>query len=260
LESVYQPIGTPQQVLGKRAREETPVESHGTGFLDNLLAQEGVDLAAMHESLHFGSPRKRSKTDDSPDFDTSPIRPTTHAVPEPAMNLDFSSIFNFSDSRVSSSSTDPPRGNQAPLATLPFPIVAASGSQIPQVTMQAPRSQLVDRRTPSRGSPFKRPTSVAANNHFRFATGNSDMIALPEEEDLLSTQLHHIADRPTYQISSVGVNPAQLLAATINTERIAAASPQNRTLFGTELEGDTRFGEFGVDGVANEFWKTPGYL
>ncbi|EIW86590.1 hypothetical protein CONPUDRAFT_161311 [Coniophora puteana RWD-64-598 SS2] len=28
----------------------------------------------------------------------------------------------------------------------------------------------------------------------------------------------------------------------------------NRTMFGTELEGDTRFGDFGVDGVASGFW------
>jgi hypothetical protein len=27
-----------------------------------------------------------------------------------------------------------------------------------------------------------------------------------------------------------------------------------RTMYGTELEGDTRFGDFGVEGVATGFW------
>jgi len=32
------------------------------------------------------------------------------------------------------------------------------------------------------------------------------------------------------------------------------APPMRVTMYGTELDGDTRFGDFGVDGVATGFW------
>jgi hypothetical protein len=31
--------------------------------------------------------------------------------------------------------------------------------------------------------------------------------------------------------------------------------PAKRTMYGTELEGETRFGDFGVEGVASGFWS-----
>ena len=36
------------------------------------------------------------------------------------------------------------------------------------------------------------------------------------------------------------------------------AVPMPRTMYGTELEGDTRFGDFGVEGVATGFWTGSG--
>lgn len=38
------------------------------------------------------------------------------------------------------------------------------------------------------------------------------------------------------------------------TEQGTPAPPAKRTMYGTELEGDTRFGDFGVEGVASGFW------
>ncbi|KAH9946808.1 hypothetical protein B0H21DRAFT_741857 [Amylocystis lapponica] len=35
-------------------------------------------------------------------------------------------------------------------------------------------------------------------------------------------------------------------------------APMRRTMYGTELEGDTRFGDFGLEGVATDFWTGPG--
>jgi hypothetical protein len=32
------------------------------------------------------------------------------------------------------------------------------------------------------------------------------------------------------------------------------APPMRVTMYGTELDGDTRFGDFGVEGVATGFW------
>ncbi|KAI0051751.1 hypothetical protein FA95DRAFT_1569801 [Auriscalpium vulgare] len=37
------------------------------------------------------------------------------------------------------------------------------------------------------------------------------------------------------------------------------AAPVRRTMYGTELEGDTRFGDFGVEGVATGFWSGTRY-
>jgi hypothetical protein len=37
-------------------------------------------------------------------------------------------------------------------------------------------------------------------------------------------------------------------------ESSTAAGPVKRTMYGTELEGDTRFGDFGIEGVATGFW------
>jgi hypothetical protein len=37
-------------------------------------------------------------------------------------------------------------------------------------------------------------------------------------------------------------------------ESSTAAGPAKRTMYGTELEGDTRFGDFGIEGVATGFW------
>ena len=38
------------------------------------------------------------------------------------------------------------------------------------------------------------------------------------------------------------------------TEQGTPAPPAKRTMYGTELDGDTRFGDFGVEGVASGFW------
>lgn len=43
---------------------------------------------------------------------------------------------------------------------------------------------------------------------------------------------------------------------TIATEEGSPAPPAVRTMYGTELESDTRFGDFGVEGVANGFWAS----
>jgi hypothetical protein len=37
-------------------------------------------------------------------------------------------------------------------------------------------------------------------------------------------------------------------------ESSTIAGPVKRTMYGTELDGDTRFGDFGIEGVATGFW------
>lgn len=73
---------------------------------------------------------------------------------------------------------------------------------------------------------------------------------------------------------SLGVNPALILrpGSAIGTPKrelsstdvgmafgmteLASSTPAlpRKTMYGTELEGDTRFGDFGVEGVATGFW------
>ncbi|KZT42593.1 hypothetical protein SISSUDRAFT_893589 [Sistotremastrum suecicum HHB10207 ss-3] len=60
--------------------------------------------------------------------------------------------------------------------------------------------------------------------------------------------------------SPVGINPAQLLVngGSFNFDQ-EETLPASRTMFGTELDVDTRFGEFGIEGLQQEFWKAPGF-
>jgi len=71
----------------------------------------------------------------------------------------------------------------------------------------------------------------------------------------------------------MGVDPAALTRRPTDQEREAAAAgfgfvrpPSTsdedgdapglkRTMYGTELDGDTRFGDFGLEGVASGFWS-----
>jgi regulator of replication initiation timing len=50
------------------------------------------------------------------------------------------------------------------------------------------------------------------------------------------------------------VNPAALTHSQPVTGQGTAIQPSRRTMFGTELEDDTRFGEFGTEGVGAPFW------
>lgn len=74
-----------------------------------------------------------------------------------------------------------------------------------------------------------------------------------------------LAAAATHGIMGGGfVNPAQLSSSRRPSDReredgrgdsaTGADAPAKRTMYGTELEGDTRFGDFGVEGVASGFW------
>lgn len=52
------------------------------------------------------------------------------------------------------------------------------------------------------------------------------------------------------ELASLG--PATTLK--VSSSRLDPPPIQQRTMYGTELDDDTRFGEFGVEGIANEFW------
>ena len=60
------------------------------------------------------------------------------------------------------------------------------------------------------------------------------------------------------------VNPAALTQGSSGKHREASTSdadatdppPSKRTMYGTELEGDTRFGDFGLEGMATNYWAS----
>jgi hypothetical protein len=60
------------------------------------------------------------------------------------------------------------------------------------------------------------------------------------------------------------VNPAALTQGSSGKQREASTSdatladppPSKRTMYGTELEGDTRFGDFGLEGMATNYWAS----
>lgn len=56
---------------------------------------------------------------------------------------------------------------------------------------------------------------------------------------------------------AVGLGLTAVRTASISEMETAPGSdapPMKRTMYGTELDGDTRFGDFGVEGVATGFW------
>ncbi|OBZ78658.1 hypothetical protein A0H81_00640 [Grifola frondosa] len=57
--------------------------------------------------------------------------------------------------------------------------------------------------------------------------------------------------KPTLSSTEVG---AQFGIGAVPLPPETPGPPMKRTMYGTELEGDTRFGDFGVEGVATGFW------
>ncbi|CDO72372.1 hypothetical protein BN946_scf184977.g71 [Trametes cinnabarina] len=61
--------------------------------------------------------------------------------------------------------------------------------------------------------------------------------------------------QPTRRIaSSSEIGLALGMSSTLALPPETPAPPMKRTMYGTELEADTRFGDFGVEGVATGFW------
>lgn len=52
----------------------------------------------------------------------------------------------------------------------------------------------------------------------------------------------------------LGLTAVRAGSSTSSESTPTDAQPMKRTMYGTELDGDTRFGDFGVEGVASGFW------
>jgi hypothetical protein len=287
------------QLLGKRGREYSTISGNvfstgGLGQKDGsagTLAPDAASLRAMQ------SPKKKQRVENNEDLGDeianiqSPFRLTSrdeHALADkiPTNGLDFASLFNFNlpsttagdadtvdadDITVTTGTTQntdtmlgvPPPGFRPdfltqPTTPLPFALTpsGASGSN-PSGSNQTPRLKRVDHTssrkvTNSRLNPYGRTTSSNLPSRIRTPSNGIDPFNF-FGADLPSSNFH----RSNNPEPSVGVNPAQLLVQDIfDPDKTPAAA---RTLYGTELEGDTRFGEFGIDGLTKTFWKAPGF-
>jgi len=145
-----------------------------------------------------------------------------------------------------------------PTTPLPFALTpSGTGASTTSDNKQTPRARRPDHTSPRKATggrlnPYGRITSSNLPNRIRTPSNGSDPFNFINSE-YFNTNVQSV-DHPE---PSVGVNPAQLLAQDIfDPERTPAAA---RTLYGTEIEGDTRFGEFGIDGLMKTFWKAPGF-
>lgn len=96
---------------------------------------------------------------------------------------------------------------------------------------------------PSRITP---PNAHATSSHPERAD-NDTMSAL-----LKTPPLHAVRDGATSSDVGFGMGMADIRMED------TPAPPVKRTMYGTELEADTRFGDFGVEGIASGFWQGPG--
>jgi len=55
--------------------------------------------------------------------------------------------------------------------------------------------------------------------------------------------------------AGLGLTAVRTLPTSETTSGLEDHPPIKRTMYGTELDGDTRFGDFGVEGVATGFWS-----
>ncbi|KIK95386.1 hypothetical protein PAXRUDRAFT_827078 [Paxillus rubicundulus Ve08.2h10] len=152
-----------------------------------------------------------------------------------ANNAENQNAFNFSFLPIAST----PAQVVYPLTMGTFPHPEPPTSPSPAVNADRPGSRHSDRfgafsapRSSSRAS--GRAASGGSQGRGE-ASGSGGLQRVPSSNDVAS---------------GLGLTAIRTSA----TEQGTPAPPAKRTMYGTELEGDTRFGDFGVDGVASGFW------
>ncbi|KAI1797744.1 hypothetical protein LXA43DRAFT_1088820 [Ganoderma leucocontextum] len=73
-------------------------------------------------------------------------------------------------------------------------------------------------------------------------------VAMADSSDLLASFM------PRRTVSSTEVGMRLGMSSTLPLPPETPGAQMKRTMYGTELESDTRFGDFGVEGVASGFW------
>ncbi|KAF8642377.1 hypothetical protein AX16_009645 [Volvariella volvacea WC 439] len=250
---------TTQSLLGKRQREATPVNSipeastSKTG--DRLKIPQPKKRAKV--SLDVGSSVERDK--DTPN--TSVNRASSFKVFTGTDGVD-------SDEPPPSSlppiyEDSPPAGGSNPRPTstanapenqnpFNFPFLPIESTPVPVFLPNFPYPEPPHTPTPDRksgghdeGALFTLPT-----RHRTSAPPGSDSESgFVNPESLTRRPSNEKGKGPGF---SFGFNPSS------SSTTVASAGdeppPIKRTMYGTEMDGDTRFGDFGVDGIAGGFW------
>ncbi|KAH9857913.1 hypothetical protein C2E23DRAFT_880598 [Lenzites betulinus] len=124
---------------------------------------------------------------------------------------------------------------------------------------QSEASRPASRAAPSSGASSQSRlgvTSAGASGH-RTVSPNSLLVALASMQ---SGPQEPNADGTTYGAqtrripSSSEIGMSFGMSSTVPLPPDTPGATLKRTMYGTELEGDTRFGDFGVEGVATGFW------
>ncbi|KAI0785967.1 hypothetical protein C8Q75DRAFT_893439 [Abortiporus biennis] len=210
---------------------------------------------------------------------TSTANANENAQPNQLVHPPFDFAFNIFQPMAST-----PMGGalEAGLPSFPHPEPPTSPTPInnpAQPLLGARRERLGSQSGPSRPAPA-RPRSAAG----RQTSGSHDVLSSisgPSTSDRESSNNTRTPTRnPTSLPSIPEVNPSQASSSQPGPRGAGArkppmgiglglagvvplpmppdtpAPPMKRTMYGTELETDTRFGDFGVEGVATGFWTS----
>ncbi|KAG1716547.1 hypothetical protein ID866_599 [Astraeus odoratus] len=246
--------GFSQTTLGKRARDSTPEEEAEIREEDRASELEvrigrptskraklqSRDSDPPTQQERSRSPPERGKKTDGPtlerlpDFYSGPSSPplmsglTTSA----AHPIGGENPFNFSFLPTMAT----PAQSGYPLAIGMFPLPEPPTSPSPANTAERSHTDNFSFGRPRAGS--RSSSSQAASGGSQThgdASGSAGLQRMPSSNEVAS---------------ELGLTVIKTSA----TDPGTPAQPAERTMYGTELEGDTRFGDFGVEGVATGFW------
>ncbi|KAL4069557.1 hypothetical protein J3A83DRAFT_4247174 [Scleroderma citrinum] len=255
--------GFAHTILGKRGRDsaswedeeprkkdgpnETELEAkmgHSASKRTKLRAEDEEDDHLTHKKqseLSFGRAEESEGVDEPgpvverlPEFYSGPSSPPLISAPTSTVN-NIESINPFNFSFLPSASTPAQAAYPLSMGSFPFPEPPTSPS--PANASEKPHSDALGPfglQRPGMRSSSGQGASGAAQSHGE-TSGSAGLQRKPSSNDVAS---------------QLGLTAIRTSAAEPGTP----VPPAKRTMYGTEVEGETRFGDFGVEGVASGFW------
>lgn len=124
-------------------------------------------------------------------------------------------------------------GNESYMRPIPFPDAPQSPSPAGHTI------GFMNQLDPTRTDPFKEFGFPSPQRPSRVASSSSDR-AEGQRKEVTSNQV------------AAGLG---LTMVRTGSPAFVESTPSRRTMYGTELEGDSRFGDFGVEGIGSGFWS-----
>ena len=202
----------------------------------------------------------------TPPNGSTPSVPTTSQGAEnrgPSTGNAFS--FNFSTSIFrpmtstpaprSSTALPPPEPPTSPspagpgISALPYPVGGPRSKPSSRPISRAAQSQAQLGVTPVAGPSNAQTTTVRTPASVAQAPS---LVPVTEEMNLDPTEGQGAMYANPMRVGSLGVGLPGIVPLPMPPD--TPDQPMKRTMYGTELEGDSRFGDFGVEGVAMGFW------